>query len=154
MKQIFIAIFFLLLITVELCSQSFIDKSVARVGNLTISDQEFLERYEMTPGFNRHRKSTIESQKIEFLFSLIAEKLWALESINRGMDTTDVIKFTTESFTKMFVRDALFKKEIQEKSIASDQEVLEGLNKSTSKLYVNFLFSNDLEEINFLFKTS
>ena len=52
----------------------------------------------------------------------------------------------------MFVRDALFKKEIQEKSIASDQEVLEGLNKSTSKLYVNFLFSNDLEEINFLFK--
>ena len=44
------------------------------------------------------------------------------------------------------------KKEIQEKSIASDQEVLEGLNKSTSKLYVNFLFSNDLEEINFLFK--
>ena len=152
MKQIFIVIFFLLLITVELYSQSFIDKSVARVGNLTISDQEFLERYEMTPGFNRHRKSTIESQKIEFLFSLIAEKLWALESINRGMDTTDVIKFTTESFTKMFVRDALFKKEIQEKSIASDQEVLEGLNKSTSKLYVNFLFSNDLEEINFLFK--
>jgi len=152
MKQIFIVIFFLLLITVELYSQNFIDKSVARVGNLTISDQEFLERYEMTPGFNRHRKSTIESQKIEFLFSLIAEKLWALESINRGMDTTDVIKFTTESFTKMFVRDALFKKEIQEKSIASDQEVLEGLNKSTSKLYVNFLFSNDLEEINFLFK--
>jgi parvulin-like peptidyl-prolyl isomerase len=152
MKQIFIVIFFLLFITVELYSQSFIDKSVARVGNLTISDQEFLERYEMTPGFNRHRKSTIESQKIEFLFSLIAEKLWALESINRGMDTTDVIKFTTESFTKMFVRDALFKKEIQEKSIASDQEVLEGLNKSTSKLYVNFLFSNDLEEINFLFK--
>ena len=152
MKQIFIVIFFLLLITVELYSQSFIDKSVARVGDLTISDQEFLERYEMTPGFNRHRKSTIESQKIEFLFSLIAEKLWALESINRGIDTTDVIKFTTESFTKMFVRDALFKKEIQEKSIASDQEVLDGLNKSTSKLYVNFLFSNDLEEINFLFK--
>ncbi len=152
MKQIFIAISFLLLITVELYSQNFIDKSVARVGNLMISDQEFLERYEMTPGFNRHRKSTIESQKIEFLFSLIAEKLWALESINRGMDTTDVIKFTTESFTKMFVRDALFKKEIQEKSIASDQEVLEGLNKSMAKLYVNFLFSNDLEEINFLFK--
>ena len=144
MKQIFIVIFFLLLCTAEQYSQSFIDKNVARVGNLTISEQEFLERYEMTPGFNRHRKSTIESQKIEFLFSLIAEKLWALEAIDRGMDTTDVLKFTTESFTKMFVRDALFKKEIREKSIASEQEVMEGLNKSTSKLYVNFLFSNDL----------
>lgn len=152
MKQIFIVIFSLLLCTAEQFSQSFIDKSVARVGNLTISDQEFLERYEMTPGFNRHRKSTIESQKIEFLFSLIAEKLWALEAIDRGMDTTDVLKFTTESFTKMFVRDALFKKEIQEKSIATEQEILEGLNRSKTKLYVNFLFSNDLEEINFLYK--
>ena len=43
MKQIFIAIFFLLLITVELYSQSFIDKSVARVGNFNYRDQEFLE---------------------------------------------------------------------------------------------------------------
>ncbi len=152
MKQIFIVILFLLVCTVEQYSQSFLDKNVARVGNLTIDDQEFLERYEMTPGFNRHRKSTIESQKVEFLFSLIAEKLWALESINRGMDTSDVIKFTTESFTKMFVRDALFKREVQEKSIASDQEVLEVLNKSMAKLYVNFLFSNDLDEINFLHK--
>lgn len=152
MKQIFIVIFFLLLFTVEQYSQSFIDKNVARIGNLTIDDQEFLERYEMTPGFNRHRKSTIESQKIEFLFSLVAEKLWALESINRGMDTSDVIKFTTESFTKMFVRDALFKKEIREKSIASELEVLDGLNKSSTKLYLNFLFSNDLEEIKFLHK--
>jgi parvulin-like peptidyl-prolyl isomerase len=152
MKQIIILILFLIVCTLEEYPQSFLDKNVARVGNLTITDREFLERYEMTPGFNRHRKSTIESQKIEFLFSLIAEKLWALESMNRGMDTTDVIKFTTESFTKMFVRDALFKKEVQEKSIASEQEILEGLNKSTTKLYVNFLFSNDLEEINFLHK--
>jgi len=152
MKQIFIVIFFLFLCTVEEYSQSFIDKNVARVGNLTIDDQEFLERYEMTPGFNRHRKSTIESQKIEFLFSLIAEKLWALESIDRGMDTSDVINFTTESFTKMFVRDALFKKEIQQKSLATDEEILDGYYKSMTKLYVNFLFSDDLEEINFLHK--
>ena len=140
MKQIFIVILFLFPFTFEQFPQSFIDKNVARVGNLSIDDQEFLERYEMTPGFNRHRKSTIESQKIEFLFSLIAEKLWALEAIDRGMDTTEVIKFTTESFTKMFVRDALFKKEIQEISQATDEEILDGYYKSMSKLYVNFLF--------------
>lgn len=152
MKQIFIVIVLLFLFTVEEYSQSFLDKNVASVGNLTITDQEFLERYEMTPGFNRHRKSTIESQKIEFLFSLIAEKLWALEAINRGLDSSEVIKFSSEAFTKMFVRDALFKKEIQEKSQASDQEILDGYYKSMSKLYVNFLYSDDLEEINFLHK--
>lgn len=152
MKKIIILILYLSLFPIEQYSQSFVDKSVAKVGNLAIDDQEFLERYEMTPGFNRHRKSTIESQKIEFLFSLIAEKLWALEAMNRGMDTTDVMKFTTESFTKMFVRDFLFKKEILEKSTVSDQEVFNGFQKSKSKLYVNFLFSNDMEEITFLDK--
>ena len=67
-------------------SQTFIDNSVARVGNISISDKEFLERYELTPGTNRQRKSTIESQKIEFLFSLIAEKLWYLEAVDQGIE--------------------------------------------------------------------
>ena len=133
-------------------SQTFIDNSVARVGNISISDKEFLERYELTPGTNRQRKSTIESQKIEFLFSLIAEKLWALEAISRDMDTAEVIQFTTKSFEKMFVRDALFKKEVRDKVNISDQELNDGLKYNSSKLYVNFLFSTDVEEINNLHK--
>lgn len=133
-------------------SQTFIDNSVARVGNISISDKEFLERYELTPGTNRQRKSTIESQKIEFLFSLIAEKLWALEAISRDMDTAEVIQFTTKSFEKMFVRDALFKKEVRDKVNISDQELNDGLKYNSSKIYVNFLFSTDVEEINNLHK--
>jgi parvulin-like peptidyl-prolyl isomerase len=152
MKQIFIIIYFLLSFTLELYSQNFIDKNVARVGNLTIDDREFLERYEMTPGLNRHRKSTVESQKIEFLFSLIAEKLWALEALSRNMDTTEVIKFTTSAFEKMFVRDALFKKEIQEKIVITDNELAVGLKINSSKLYVRYLFSYDNQEMNNLYK--
>lgn len=149
----------LFLITILICvpliciqSQSFNDNSVARIGNISISDQEFLERYEMTPGLNRHRKTTIESQKIEFLFSLVAEKLWALEAYSRNMDKTDVMQFTTKSFEKMFVRDALFNKEIKDKIIISDQDISEGLKRNTKKLYVRFLFSQDNQEINNLYK--
>lgn len=127
--------------------QNFDAKPVAKVGNLSISDKEFLERYEMTPGLNRHRKSTTESQKIEFLFSLIAEKLWALEAQSLRIDTTEVMDFTTKNFEKMFVRDAFFTKEIKDKIVITNDELSEALKRNNSKLYVRFLFSNDQEEI-------
>ncbi len=106
--------------------QGFIDNSVARVGDISISSNEFLERFEMTPGINRQVKSNIESQKIEFLFSLIAEKLWALESLSRNQDTTEVMRFATKAFEKMFIRDAMFQRDIKEQIKISDQELSDG----------------------------
>jgi parvulin-like peptidyl-prolyl isomerase len=144
-------ILFVFAISLIVCIQSFtqelIDNSVAKVGTIWISDMEFIERYELTPGLNRHRKTTTESQKIEFLFSLVAEKLWALEAASNKLDTTEVIRFTSTTFEKMFVRDALFKKEIKDKIIITDQELIEGLKNSSSKLYINYLVSLDSEEI-------
>lgn len=152
MSKLLLISIFTIFAVIEIYAQSFNDDAVARVGNLKISGEEFLERYEMTPGPNRHRKSTIESQKIEFLFSLIAEKLWALEASDRKLDTTDVMKFTSKSFEKMFVRDLLFQKEIKDKISISDEEIFDGLIKNNLTLYVKFLFSEDEEEINFLHK--
>jgi parvulin-like peptidyl-prolyl isomerase len=152
MIKTFHFILILFFITTIIKAQGFKDNSVARVGNISISDKEFIERYEMTPGINRQRKTTIESQKIEFLFSLIAEKLWALEALSRNMDTTEVIKFTTTAFEKMFIRDALFQTEIKDKIVITESEIAEGLKRNTSKLYVRYLFSNNNEEINNLYK--
>lgn len=135
----------------QIYSQDNFSKPVAKVGNINISGDEFLERYEMTPGFNRQRKNSTESNKIEFLFTLVAEKLWALEAINRNLDTSGVVKFATKEFEKMFVRDALFKREIQDKIIISDQELDRYLGKYLTKLYVKYLFSDDVNEINSLY---
>jgi len=144
-------ILFVFLLSAAACffaaAQTSVKNSVAKVGTISISDKEFLERYEMTPGVNRHRRTTKESQKIEFLFSLVAEKLWALEAADKKLDTTEVIKFTSANFEKMFVRDALFKKEIKDKIIITDRELLDGLKNSSAKLYVNYLVSLDVEEI-------
>lgn len=151
MNKILINAILLILISYSLYPQSFLGKSIARVGNIEISEDEFLERYEMTPRFNRQKKNSTESNKIEFLFTLIAEKLWALEALDRNLDTTEAIKFVTKSFEKMFVRDALFNKEIRDKIIVSDQDMSYGLEKHLTKLYVNFLFSEDSNEINLLY---
>jgi peptidyl-prolyl cis-trans isomerase C len=133
-------------------AQSFNQPYVARVGSKVISDSEFLERYEFTPGFRRHIKQMDDSNKLEFLFTLIAEKLFALEAKNLRLDTTDVIQFSRKAFERMFVRDKLFQEEIRKKISVTDRELLEATLKSNSKLYVNFLFSEDKNEIEQLYE--
>ena len=149
-KSVYILLFTFLTVS-NISSQIFNRNYVAKVGNIEISDSEFLQRYEFTPTFNRQLRSTTESQKIEFLFTLIAEKLWALEAIDRKLDTTEVIKFTGKAFEKMFVRDKLFKDEVQDKIVITEQDLLSGLVKKNTKLYINFLFSEDYDEINSLY---
>ncbi len=133
-------------------AQNVLDKAVAKIGDLTITGGEFQQRYELTPVFGKHRKGSTESKKIEFLYSLIAEKLWAFEAEKRGLDTTSVITFTTEAFEKMFVRDELYKQEIKNKIFISPEEMTEGLRRESTKLKVNFLFSEDKDEIFGLYK--
>ena len=68
------------------------------------------------------------------------------------MDTTEVIKFSTKAFEKIFVRDALFNKQIKDKIIITEHELFDGLKRNSSKLYVQYLFSDNEEEIVFLYK--
>ena len=144
-------IIIIFLLHTEIFSQSFNQPYVARVGSKVISDSEFLERYEFTPGFKRHIKQMDDSNKLEFLFTLIAEKLFALEAKNLKLDTTEVIKFSRRAFERMFVRDKLFQEEIRNKISVTDNELIEATIKNNSRLYVNFLFSQDKAEIDQLY---
>ena len=131
--------------------QDFNDKPVAKVGNTIISSSEFLERYELTPVFRKEIKSMTESIKLEFLYSLIAEKLWALEANDLHFDTTNVIKFITDRLTKMFVRDALYQREIKDNVRISDKELIKGYNRYNTELEVNYLVDAKKEVIDKLY---
>jgi peptidyl-prolyl cis-trans isomerase C len=145
--KLFIVTILIIFIHNESFTQSFNQPYVARVGNKIISDSEYLERYEFTPGFKRHIKQLDDSNKLEFLFTLIAEKLLALEAKNLRLDTTEVIRFSQKAFERMFVRDKLFQEEIKKKISVSEKEIFDATVKNNSKLYVNFLFSQDKNEI-------
>ncbi len=118
------------------------------MGTKLITNSEFVERFEMTPGFRSQVKGMEESNKLEFLFTIIAEKLFALEANELRLDTTEVIRFSTKAFEKMFVRDALFQREVRNKISVSEDEIIIATIRNASRLYVNFLFSEDEEEIN------
>ncbi len=148
----FFAPFVFLFIVAPAHAQVNPDSIVATVGNTTITAGEFLERYEMTPLFRKQIKRITPSLKLEFLYSLIAEKLWAQQSEAMGYDTTKIMKFVNEEFEKMFVRDALYHREIKDKIKISDEELIKGYARNSKKLLVNFLFSEDKKEIWNLYK--
>ena len=56
------------------------DEYVATAGNIKITKQEFLERYELSPVIGKENIRNETGAKYSLLYSIIAEKLWALEA--------------------------------------------------------------------------
>jgi len=77
------------------------------------------------------------------LYSLIAEKLWALEAENLHLDTAEIMQTTFKALEKMHVRDALYKVEIKNKVHVTNQEIVTELKKYFAELNLNFIFSPD-----------
>lgn len=120
---------------------------VAIIGASVISKGEFLERYEFTPQPGKRSQSSQAGQKLKFLYTLIAEKLWAAEALNKNLDTSSAYQIAMESIENMLLRDMLWKKEITENVVISDSELKYALARHGKKLYVNFLFSESEKEI-------
>jgi peptidyl-prolyl cis-trans isomerase C len=148
--HLILTLFVLILLTTENLPQS--DKTVATVGNHKILFEEFKHRFELTPGFSLGTKGNEISEKQNFLFTLIAEYLWAEEANARGFDTTLIMRFTFPAIQKMYLRNELFKQEIESKVSVTEKELLQAIEKEKYKLILNFIHSNDSTEIFSLFK--
>src|SRR5512146_382528 len=80
------------------------DTIIAKIGNIEISQQEFQERYELTPVMGKEIKHDAPALKKEVLYSLIAEKLFSLKAQEMDIDTSEIVKNTLSGYKKMFVR--------------------------------------------------
>ncbi|MFH1198412.1 MAG: hypothetical protein V1720_22105 [bacterium] len=102
--KIFLFTFFLAL------SQIFAQESkiLIEAGNNSIPVEEFKRRFELSPQIQAGKDR--DSVKKEFLYTLIAEKLWANQARNLLYDTTDYVKYSVKTIEKMLVRDELYKK--------------------------------------------
>lgn len=90
------------------------NKIVAKAGNINIDAAELKSRMDLTPW--PKGKKDINDQKTGMLYTLIAEKLLAQEALSRGLDTSYEFNETYKIIEKMYVRDALYKKEISSKT--------------------------------------
>lgn len=129
------------------------DDVLAKVGDKVITVNEFKLRYEFTPQINRKNSpESKERSKEEFLYTLIAEDLFAEEAEKEGYDTIAAMRMNYLPMEKMQVRDALYKKEIKSLVKADDKQITEGLWLANNKLFVDYLYSSNKDSIDFAYQ--
>lgn len=120
---------------------------VAQIGKDKITTKDFKLRLELSPYIPENKNISPDSVKYDFLFSWIAEKLWADEATQLGIQNTDRFKFYFKPLEDLFARDALFKKEIENKVHLTPEDVNSGIMKSQVKLNTQMISSSDSTEI-------
>ncbi len=127
------------------------DSIVAKIGNIEISKQEFQERYELTPFLGKEIRTDASVLKKEFLYSLIAEKLFSLKAQDINVDTSDIVARTLDGYKKLFVRDALYKKEIRQRAAKTADSLLTLYIGKASEIWFTYISAQDERQINNIF---
>ena len=125
---------------------------VAKAGDTYITEKEFVERFEMLPGLQRHRAGRMEEAKLELLYSLVAEKLMAQEARTRGMDQDSIFRLSFEEVRKMLARDQLYRNEVSGKIRVTPKEMTEGVAQALKEVLISFLYCDRRSDAEFLRK--
>ncbi|MFA6457226.1 MAG: peptidyl-prolyl cis-trans isomerase [Bacteroidota bacterium] len=123
---------------------------IAKAGDVAISEREFVSRFEMLPGFGRHRRAELEAFKEEFLYTLIAEKLLAQEAINRKLDKDSVFEQALMVIRKKLSRDELYRIEISQKVKITDLELIRGMARVQNIILAEYLYFPDEQDALFV----
>jgi parvulin-like peptidyl-prolyl isomerase len=119
------------------------ESAVAQIGNEIITAKEFKLRYELSPYIPSDKNIDPDSIKYDFLYSLIAEKLWAKDAEQMGITKSDEFNFIFKPLEEMFARDALFKIEVEDKVLLSAYDIENGILKSQAKLNTQIVSTQD-----------
>ena len=118
------------------------EKIIARVGNENITTEEFATRYQLMPHFT-DKKEDLDSAKRKFLYSLIAEKLWAKKAQENRLDTSEAFKLSMNSLKSLLLKDELYRKVVLDKIKITNDEVRDGVRKFNYMLDVDLIASID-----------
>lgn len=143
MKKSFIILFFTCLLSFSNTFSQNSNDVVAEIGNDIITAKEFKIRFELSPYIPLNKDIDPDSLKYDFLYSFIAEKLWALEAENNSFTKSNAYDFYLNPLRDLFVRDALFKQEIKDKVVLSANDITNGINKLQIKLNVQIISTKD-----------
>lgn len=137
----------LLFIVFEISAQTK-NEIVAKVGDVSISKEEFKKRFEFSPHPRRDNNFDTTLTKLDFLKTLIAEKLLAKNAVEKDLDKTEEFISAYKHIRNLYLRDALYRKEVKEKIAVPDSEFAKGKRKILKTLVAKFIFSDDEKEIN------
>jgi len=122
---------------------------VGKAGDIFISENEFVRRFEMLPALRRG-KAGLEREKLEFLYSLIAEKIFAQEAKARKLDEDTAFVSSYNEIRKMLARDELYRDEVTRKVAPTQKEVDLGVSRAMRQLFVVYIYVERKEDADFL----
>lgn len=112
---------------------------LARVGDREISVRDFMERYEATPWIGRERSGMEERNRIEFLASMIAEALLAIDAERQGVEWQPAVRRTIDEIERLNVLDALYRQEVMEPVGLSDETIDRALSNLLMEVTFKYL---------------
>lgn len=122
------------------------NEPAAKAGGSHITREYFEKRFKLSPQLTRLPGVTAEKERYNFLYTLIAEKLWSRHASELGLDTADHIRRNFLPLERMYIRDALWQQEIASKVNVSPVEILRTFAKIRFSLITKFVFTTDSVE--------
>ena len=101
--------------------------TLALVGGVPITVDDFNRRYELSVYPGKDAPARLDSTKLAFLYSLIAEKLLALAPAGVDASETRALAVLRQQTEETLLRDALFRRMVADRVIVRDTEIIEGL---------------------------
>lgn len=114
--------------------------TLALINGRPITSEDFKNRYELSvyPG-----KGYRDTSKVEFLYSMIAEKLLSQAAVSSGQPMTSEESEIRREAEEIFLRDALFRSQVLPKTKVTDSELVDGLKRSTYSYIVDAFYFVD-----------
>jgi hypothetical protein len=122
---------------------------LARVGDMFITEQEFLQRLEMLPSAMR-RQGRPEETKTALLYSLIAEKLLAGEGRARHLDEDSLFIRRMDDVKRMLARDQLYREEVQQAVRVTREELRTGMLQARRELFLEYAVFQNRSDADFI----
>jgi hypothetical protein len=116
--------------------------TLVKFSNDIITSDQYLNRCDFSYPLKKNNISD-DSLKKEFLFSLIAERLWASECEKMNLDTSGEFQSALYPVRKFFIVDELFNDEIISKIEITPHDISDGMSKFRENLSLHILSSTD-----------
>ena len=124
---------------------------IARVGEDSITVNQFIGLFELNPRINNSNSTSLTASRIDFLHTLIGNKLWYQYRHKNGMDTTFAERTAQGELKTMFTLDRLYRSKILDMAEPTDAQVNSAITKAFQTLVVKSIYSESESEINNLY---
>lgn len=119
------------------------NKIIAKIGNHSISESDFMSTYELSP----YNAIQGKNSKLRLLNAMINEILLFEMILNEQSLTWNSTDPRLQLIKEEYLVERMFKKHVNDKIEIDENEILESIINSKNQYRVNYLFSQDIETL-------